>query len=153
MCLFLIVIHYKICFSWHIRFCDNTAREQSHERWESKRTVAAALWNWDEIIFFPLLRKGAIIMASFYSPVEAPAPDSAMNHGWLMGISHTHPIDTHTHTHTQIQTRGIPIAWGRKCCYSRLSHISWHFSLLPAKYSLITGYLEYCVVHLISLVT
>lgn len=60
--------------------------------------------------FSPLLRKGAIIMASFCSPVEAPAPDSAMNHGWLMGISHTHPIDTHPHTHSQIQTRGIPIA-------------------------------------------
>lgn len=37
------------------------------------------------------------------SPVGAPAPDSAVNHGCLIRLSHTHPIHTHVSTN-----KGIP---------------------------------------------
>lgn len=36
--------------------------------------------------------EGVVITISFQSPVEAPAPDSAVNHGRLM--THTRPIPT-----------------------------------------------------------
>lgn len=52
---------------------------------------------------------GGVITASFRSPVEAPAPDSAVNHGRLMRLSHTHPVPTQT------QTQGFPAARGRAC--------------------------------------
>lgn len=42
---------------------------------------------------------GVVITASFWSPIEAPASDSAVNHGWLMRLSHTHPIPTHKNKH------------------------------------------------------
>lgn len=40
---------------------------------------------------------GGVITVSFQSPVKAPAPDSAVNHGRLMRLGHTHPIPTHKH--------------------------------------------------------
>lgn len=89
-----------------------------------------------ELLFFsPLLRKGAIIMASFYSPVEAPAPDSAMNHGWLMGISHTHPIDTHPHTNTN---QGNPYSLRQKMLLQQT--VSYILTLLSTACEILIDY-------------
>lgn len=74
-------------------------------------------------------------MASFYSPVEAPAPDSAMNHVWLMGISHTHPIDTHPHTNTN---QGNPYSLRQKMLLQQT--VSYILTLLSTACEILIDY-------------
>lgn len=93
-----------------------------------RRTVAVPCEN---IFLFLLFFGGVVITVSCWSPVEAPAPDSAVNHGWLMRLRHTHPIPTYTNTN-----QGIPYS-----SRQGLLLLQAHVFVIPAVCAALINYL------------
>lgn len=57
---------------------------------------------------------GRLMAVIFPSLVEAPAPDSAVNHGGLFRIGHSHPTHKNTERHMRSK-QGIPFSLKSDC--------------------------------------